>query len=123
MITKFFGDKYSYDVRRVLIERLISIELHHDDWQLLGDLHRVLKPFHFATRIMSVSKYPTAGLSYYTIRKIFNYLNKNESDDNARMKSFKMMLSSQFGFYFCSDEEQLNLFKVRTQVELSSFKE
>ncbi|CAF1652319.1 unnamed protein product, partial [Adineta ricciae] len=74
LIAKFFGDKNTFDVRRELIARLIAIELHHDDWSLLNDIHAVLKPFYLATRLVSKRSYPTAGLCYYTIKLILNYL-------------------------------------------------
>ena len=120
-ITKFFGDKHLYDIRRALIERLISIELHHHDWELLSDLQTVLKAFHFATRMMSVSRYPSAGLAYYTIKKIFNYLMRNIPEENTQVKTFKMMLLAQFRFYFCTDEEELHLLQVSIEVQLFSF--
>jgi hypothetical protein len=119
IIMKFFGDKILYDVRRALIERLISIELHHDDWQILMDLHIVLKPFYLATRLMSVRLYPTAGLCYYTVKILLNYLMKDDNNDSTQIKSLKLMLFSQFEYYFCSDEEQLNLLKVSIKVPLS----
>ncbi|CAF1578529.1 unnamed protein product, partial [Didymodactylos carnosus] len=45
LIVKFFRDKNLMDVRRALINKMISIELQHDDWVLLANIHMVLKPF------------------------------------------------------------------------------
>ena len=115
LIIKFFGDKNLYDVRRALIDRLSSIELHHDDWQLLTELHIVLKPFYLATRLMSIRLYPTAGFCYYTVKTLHVYLMKDDSNDSTRMKSLKYMLLSQFEYYFGSDKEQLNLLKVSSK--------
>jgi hypothetical protein len=118
LIIKFFGDKNLYDVRRTLIKQLILIELHHDDWQLLMDLHEVLKPFDLATRLMSKRLYPTAGLSYYTVKILLNYLMKHDKNDSTQIMSLKLMLLSQFEHYFSSEKGQLNLLKVRIKIKL-----
>ena len=118
LIAKFFGDKNLYDVRRNLIQRLISIELHLDDWELLIDLRKVLKPFYLATNLMSVRSYPTAGLCYYTVKLLFKYLIKDDKNDSSQIKLLKLMLLPQFEYYFISDNEQLNVLKVSIIIKL-----
>ncbi|CAF2036400.1 unnamed protein product [Rotaria magnacalcarata] len=90
-IINFFDDKYSLNIRRDLITKLISIELQNNDWQLLGHLQTVLRPFHLATKLMSGRSYPTIGLCYYTIRNIHVFLSKDE-EDSYQIKSLKRML-------------------------------
>ncbi|CAF1505338.1 unnamed protein product [Adineta ricciae] len=60
---------------------------------------------------MSKRSYPTAGLCYYTIKLILNYLVKDESTVSTLKKTLKLMLLSKFECYFFSDDNQLKLLK------------
>ncbi|CAF2117099.1 unnamed protein product [Rotaria magnacalcarata] len=116
VIIKFFDDKYTLNLRRELVTKLISIELQNNDWQLLGHLQTVLRPFHLATQLMSGRSYPTIGLCYYTIRNVHVFLSKDE-DDSYQVKSLKRMLLIKFQHYYFSDDEQIKLLKVSKIME------
>ena len=111
LIVKFFGEKNFMDVRRTLIKKMISIELQHDDWTMLGDIRTVLRPFNLATKLMSGRSYPTAGLSYYVIVKLHRYL-LEVKDDSAQVRSLKKSLLTKFEYYFLAEKEQIKLLKV-----------
>lgn len=111
LIIKFFDDKYRMHLRRDVITKLISIELENDDWQLMIDISTVLKPFFLATKLMSARSYPTIGLCYYTLKKLYAFL-LNDETDPIQMKTLKRMLLIKFQKYFISDHEQLKLLKV-----------
>ena len=90
LITKLFGDKNLLNIRRDLADKLNSIELNRNDWQLLVDIFMVLKPFELATKLMSGRRYPTVGLCFYSIRKLKHFLDNNE-DDSTQVKWLKHM--------------------------------
>ena len=121
VIIQFFGNKSRYDVRYPLIRQLSSIELTYTDWDLLEDLHSVLKPFYFGTIFMSKRSYPTAGLCYYVVKIIRNFLMRNEPNESIRFKALKVMLLRQLDGYFYSNTGQLNIMKVRLTKEIIYF--
>ena len=99
------------DVRCTLIKKMVSIELQHDDWTMLGDIRTVLRPFDLATKLMSGRSYPTAGLSYYVIVKLHRYL-LEVKDDSVQVRSLKKSLLTKFEYYFLAEKEQIKLLKV-----------
>ena len=120
LIIKFFDDKYRMNLRREIVTKLISIELEHDDWQLMVDISTVLKPFYLATKLMSARSYPTIGLCYYVIRNLYIFL-LNDEHGSTEIKTLKYMLLTKFQKYFVSDHEQLKLLKVSMMKELSAY--
>ncbi|CAF3371112.1 unnamed protein product [Rotaria sp. Silwood2] len=110
VIIKLFSEKESLDLGKEQIIKLSSIELNNENWNLLSSLQYVLKPFFFATNIMSGKNYPTVGLSYYALHKIKWFCNNSENC-NEQIKRLKKILLDKLNQYFYYDDEQLQQLK------------
>lgn len=78
---------------------LIKFNLTVHDWKILQSIYDVLKPFEFATRVLSGKNYPTLSLAYTTINILRNFLKQNEQDGEF-INLLKKSLSTQFEHYF-----------------------
>ena len=115
VIIKLFNEKRLLNLCKEQIIKLSSIELNDENWNLLSSLQYVLKPFFFATSMMSGKNYPTIGLSYYAIYKI-KWFCSNNDNCNEQIKKFKKMLLDKLNQYFHNDDEQLQQLKVRNKL-------
>ena len=76
----------------------------------------VLRPIVYATQIISGSKYPTLGISYFAIVQIREFRQdvKNFSVNDSKILHYlKSSLLKQVRKYFIDDDAQLEVMKVR----------
>lgn len=91
-------------------QKLGSIELSTDQYDLLNTLVTLLEPFYSATKLLSNKKYPTIGTALYLIRQLEEYLEKEE--DNPVLNVLKSKVLIKFRDYMYNDAEQFNTLKV-----------
>jgi hypothetical protein len=67
---------------------------------------------------MSGHQYPSIGLAFYLLVRLKTFLQQQQQDkkENIMIKLLKQLLLSQFIYYFESDNEQLELLKVESQL-------
>jgi hypothetical protein len=111
-VIKLFSEKRSFKLRKDQMDKLMSIELDYENWELLSSLNYVLKPFFFATTVISGKNYPSIGLCYYAIYRI-KYFCANNDNSNEQIKNFKKLLLDKLNKYFFNDYEQLQYLQVR----------
>ncbi|CAF1261123.1 unnamed protein product [Rotaria magnacalcarata] len=102
-------------------ENLARYELTNDEWNLLSDLHFVLKPFFHATTVMSGSQYPSIGLALYLITRLKHFLQRHEAKQNLIIKRLKQLLLAKLLFYFEHDYEQMQLLKMHAYFDPAGF--
>ena len=76
----------------------------------------VLRPIVYATQIISGSKYPTVGISYFAIVQIREFRQDIKGfsvNDSKILHYFKFLLLKQVRKYFIDDDAQLEVTKVR----------
>ena len=92
------------------------MELDQDDWKMLELIEFVLKPVVHATQLVSGSKYPTIGISYFVIFQIREFL-EDVSDysvnDSKILHYLKSLILKQVQKYFFDNYAQLKIMKVR----------
>ena len=98
-------------------QNFLSIELDQDDRKMLEATEFVLRPIVYATQIISGSKYPTVGISYFAIVQIREFRQdvkdvKNFNDSKI-LHCLKSLLLKQARKYFTDDGAQLEVMKVR----------
>lgn len=115
VLSTILSDKYDLQLNKKQISKLTSLELDHDDWKLLEMMEYVLKPFIHATTMISGSKYPTIGTSYFAVCQIQEFL---EETANFHINNWpivphvKFLLMKQMQKYFVDKEDQWRLMKV-----------
>jgi len=116
IINKINSEKYYINLNKKQITKLSSIELDQDDWKMLELIEFVLKPVADATQLVSGSKYPTIGISYFAIFQIREFL-EDVSDytinDWQILYHLKSLLLKQVQKYFIDNNGQLEIMKVR----------
>ena len=70
IINKINSEKHEIGLNKKQATKLSSIELNQDDWKMLEATEFVLRPIVYAMQIISGSKYPTLGISYFAIVQI-----------------------------------------------------
>ena len=76
----------------------------------------VLRPIVYATQIICGSKYPTVGISYFSIVQIREFREDVKDfsvNDSKILHSLKSFLLKQVRKYFIDDDAQLEVMKVR----------
>jgi hypothetical protein len=118
IIEKLFNHKHNLHLKPKELKKLTAFELTVDDWIMLSTLQLVLKPFFHATKVMSGHHYPSIGLAFYLLVRLKTFLQQQQQDkkENIMIKLLKQLLLSQFIYYFESDNEQLELLKVESQL-------
>ena len=115
LIIKLFNEKRTLNLRKDQLDKLCMIELNSHDWEFLASLKYVLKPFFGATTMMSGKNYPSIGLAYHAIQKIYNFC-LNTRNNNDQIKLLKQLLLSKLNQYFYDDSEQYEHFQVHIQL-------
>ncbi|CAF0858649.1 unnamed protein product [Adineta steineri] len=117
LIYKINSEKYDIGLNKKQITKLSSIELNQDDWKMLELIEFILKPVVHATELVSGSKYPTIGLSYFAIFQIRAFL---EDDDDHSISDWKILyylkslLLKQVQKYFFDNSTQLKTMKIHS---------
>jgi hypothetical protein len=78
------SEKHDIGLSKKQTAKLSSIELDQYDWKMLELIEFVLRPIVHATKLVSGSKYPTIGISYFAIFQIREFLeevNHESSND------------------------------------------
>lgn len=118
IINKMNSEKYDIGLNKKQTNKISSVELDQFDWKMLEMLDIVLKPFVWATNIISGSQYSTIGMSYFAIVQIRDFLedstnnNLNVSDPVYFIR-LKQLLLNQIEKYFIENDEQWTIMKVR----------
>ena len=76
----------------------------------------VLRFIVYAMQIISGSKYPTSGISYFAIvqiREFRQYIKDFSVNDSKRLHYLKFSLLKQVRKYFIDDDAQLEVMKIR----------
>ncbi|CAF2860814.1 unnamed protein product [Rotaria sp. Silwood2] len=110
IIIKLFNEKRTLNLRKDQLDKLCMIELKSHDWEFLTSLKYVLKPFFEATKMMSGKNYPSIGLAYHGIQKIYNFC-LNNKNNNDQIKLLKKLLLFKLNQYFYDDPEQYEYFQ------------
>ena len=87
MIKRFFEFKSQIDEITHKAEIIIGItshkvksikklEIKYDEWEIIEDIIKVLKPFYESTVILSSSDYPTLSTAYFVRYCLISFLNK-----------------------------------------------
>ncbi|CAF1473767.1 unnamed protein product [Adineta steineri] len=105
-IVKLFNEKRTLKLTKDQIDKLCSMELNSHDWDFLSSLYYVLKPFFGATHLMSGKYYPSIGLSYHAIQKVYGFC-LHYQNNNEQIIRLKKLLLSQLYKYFFNDPQQL----------------
>lgn len=113
IIEKLFNQKHNLHVTQKQRKKLTGFESTIDNWIMLSTLHFVLKPFFHATKVMSGRQYLLIGLAFYLIVRLKDFLQQQDRKENIMMKYLKQLLLSQLIHYFESDNEQIQLLKVK----------
>ena len=116
IITKINSEKHEIGINKKQTTKLSSIELDQDDWKILEATEFVLRPIVYATQIISGSKYPTLGISYFAIVQIreFHQDVKDFSVNDSKILHYlKSLLLKQVRKYFIDDDAQLEVMKIR----------
>ncbi|CAF1118471.1 unnamed protein product [Didymodactylos carnosus] len=112
VIVNLHSEKYNLKLKTDQRLRSAGYDLSANDWNKLSIVQSVLKIFVAATTTMSASSYPTVGIGLFFIRRIKAHLELS-STDTPMIKSLKQQLLSQMTYYFESDPEQVDAFKLR----------
>ncbi|CAF1456354.1 unnamed protein product [Didymodactylos carnosus] len=99
-----WGEGVIADDTCALTDQTLVIQLLQ---KLMNVLHAVLKPFYRATKIISVTNYPTISLAYFAIYHIQMFL-ENTEEDNEITQRLKMLLLAKMSLYFYDDVERFN---------------
>ena len=114
IITKINSEKHEIGLNKNQTAKLSSIELDQDDWKMLEATEFVLRPIVYPTQIISGSKYPTVGISYFAIVQIREFRQDvKDFNDSKRLHYLKSLLLKQIRKYFIDDDAQLEVMKVR----------
>ena len=116
IINKINSEKHEIGLNKKQTTKLSSIELDQDDWKMLEATEFVLRLIVYATQIISGSKYPTIGISYFAILQIREFRQdvKDFSDNDSKILHYlKPSLLKQVRRYFIDDDAQLEVMKVR----------
>jgi hypothetical protein len=114
LLLKLFNEKRSLQLRKDQLEKLTNIELNSEDWDFISSLSYVLKPFSYATTMMSGKYYPSIGLAFHAIKKLKQFC-LNDNTDNEHVNELKKLLSAKLYQYFYSDTEQYEHFQVNNR--------
>ena len=116
IINKINSEKYDIGINKKQTTKLSSMEFDQDDWKMLELIEFVLKPVVHATQLVSGSKYPTIGISYFVIFQIREFL-EDVSDysvnDSKILHYLKSLILKQVQKYFFNNYTQLEIMKVR----------
>ena len=111
-----FDQKRQLPIPKKRFDKLSSLELNTDEWEILSVLYKALEPFAEATNFLSGSQYPTIGLCLFAIRKIKEYFDRDVRDENPLMAPIRSFLSSALNHYFDEDSGQFQFLLVRAKV-------
>ena len=116
IINKINSQKHEIALNKKQTTKLSSIELDQDDWKMLEATEFVLRPIAYATQIISGSKYPTVGISYFAIVQIREFRQdvKDFSVNYPKILHYLKSLSlKHLRKYFIDDDAQLEVMTVR----------
>lgn len=111
LIIQLFSNKKSLKLRHDQTQKLSSLELTIEDWELLSSLNEILEPFAVATELISGKNYPTIGLCYFAVNKIKCFCMNNDNHDE-QIKKMKKLLLEKIKKYFYDDHEQMQHLQV-----------
>ncbi|CAF1068053.1 unnamed protein product [Didymodactylos carnosus] len=92
------------DTNKQNTKKVAKIYLTTFEWSMIGDLHKLLKPFKIVVKELSGSYYPTLSKAYNALRALRVLLNTSESNDSADMKVTKKLLLAYLNRYFPPNE-------------------
>ncbi|CAF1288942.1 unnamed protein product [Rotaria sordida] len=114
IINKINSEKHDIGPNKKQTTKLSTIELDQDDWKMLELIKFVLKSVVNATELVSGSKYPTIGISYFAIFQIREFLedvNDYSINDWQILYYLKSLLLKQVQKYFFDNDAQLQTMK------------
>ena len=100
------------------LNRLCSLEIDRDEWNILESVEFVLRPFMEATKVISGRHYATIGTSFFAMCVIKDFLEDQSDLDQPCINHLKKLLLTQLRKYFEHDTEQLELIKVSIFLQL-----
>ena len=115
IINKINSEKHEIGRNKKQTTKLFSIELGQDDWKMFEATEFVPRPIVYATQIISGSKYPTVGISYFTIVQIREFRQDVKDfsvNDSKILHYLKSLLLKQVRKYLIDDDAQLEVMKV-----------
>ncbi|CAF1428121.1 unnamed protein product [Adineta ricciae] len=124
IIKKINSEKYDIGLNKKQTAKLSSIELNQDDWKILELIEFVLKPIVHATELVSGSKYPTIGISYFVIyqfREFLEDMTDQSINDWKLLHYMKSLLLKQVQKYFFDNLTQLKTMKIHSYFDPIGF--
>jgi hypothetical protein len=106
IIINLFENKGKLSITFKQREKLNSLELSSDDWMVFTDLMNLFEPFYHATYMLSGSKYPTIGQCLFCIRKIKDFLERDDDCESNLLKTLKRFVLESFSDYFNENDRQ-----------------
>ncbi len=83
-------------------------KLSERQWKLGKDIKDILRPFYFATVILSGSSYSTIGKTHRVLRNLNILLKKSSTDDSDEKQFMKKQLAIKFDLYLGSNCKDLS---------------
>ena len=110
-VCRFFDEKKSLGLRSKQIQKLDRLELNSNEWSLMKILGQLLKPFDFATKLLSAQRYPTIGLCLFVVHHIKLFLDDTDADNELQRQLKKLLLNSTM-HYIDNEEDQMRILQV-----------
>jgi hypothetical protein len=92
IVCRFFDEKKSLGLRAKQVQKLDHLELNSNEWSLLKILGQLLKPFDYATKILSAQRYSTIGLCLFVVHYIKLFLEDTDADNELQRQLKKLLL-------------------------------
>lgn len=105
-ILSLFENKRKLPITSNQKDKLSSLELSSDEWNLIENLLLIFEPFFQATHLLSGSKYPTVGLCLFTIRHLKEYLETEDENQSTVLPFLKGLVSASLNAYFNENDQQ-----------------
>ena len=89
-IEKLFHDKHDLNIKHEQLNKLNTLEINTPEWNLLVQLHRVLKGFYYATRPSAGQSYSSIGIAYLVLLRLkLKLFLINDKDNNVVVNQLK----------------------------------
>ena len=110
-VCRFVDERKSLGLRSRQVQKLDHLELNSNEWSLMKILGQLLKPFDFATELLSAQYYPTIGLYLFVVHRNKLFFDDTDTDNELQRQVKKLLLNSTM-HYIDNEEEQMRILQV-----------